>query len=81
MSPGDNVTERMGRNESPRMCRWKSVVRSALPGTYQDVAAIMSIMRRAATGLWSLLLLVGVAAASAEQNPPASADAQKLETA
>ena len=39
------------------------------------------IMRRATTGLWPLLLLVGVAAASAGQNPPASADAQKLEAA
>ena len=39
------------------------------------------IMRRATTGLWSLLLLVGVAVASAGQNPPASADAQKLEAA
>ncbi len=38
-------------------------------------------MRRATTGLWALLLLVGVAAASAEQNPPASADAQELEVA
>ena len=40
----------------------------------------MSIMRRALTGLWSVLLLVAVAAASAGQNPPAS-DAQKLEAA
>jgi hypothetical protein len=39
------------------------------------------LMRRATTGLWPLLLLVGVAAASAGQNPPASADAQKLEAA
>ena len=38
-------------------------------------------MRRATIGLWPLLLLVGVAAASAGQNPPASADAQKLEAA
>ena len=45
------------------------------------MAATMSIMRRAPTGLWSLLLLVGVAAAAAGQNAPASADAQKLETA
>ena len=36
-------------------------------------------MRRAAIGLW-LLLLVGVAAA-AGQNPPASADGQKLDAA
>ena len=39
------------------------------------------IMRRATTGLWPLLLLIGVAAASAGQNPPASADGQKLEAA
>src|SRR5712692_10627032 len=38
-------------------------------------------MRRATTGLWPLLLLVGVAAASAGQNPPASPDAQKLDAA
>jgi hypothetical protein len=38
-------------------------------------------MRRATTGFWTLLLFVGVAAASAGQNPPASADAQKLEAA
>jgi hypothetical protein len=38
-------------------------------------------MRRATIGLWSLLLLVGVAVASAGQNPPASADGQKLEAA
>ena len=38
-------------------------------------------MRRAATGLWSVLLLVGVAVASAGQDPPAGADAQKLEAA
>jgi len=38
-------------------------------------------MRRATTGLRTLLLLVGVAAASAGQNPPTSADARKLEAA
>ena len=38
-------------------------------------------MRRATTGLWPLLLLVGVAVASAGQNPPAIPDAQKLEAA
>ena len=38
-------------------------------------------MRRATTGLWPLLLLVGVAVASAGQDPPASADGQKLEAA
>src|SRR3954466_8448407 len=38
-------------------------------------------MRRATTGFWTLLLLVGVAAASAGQNPPTSADADKLEAA
>lgn len=36
------------------------------------------IMRRAIAGLWPLLLLVGVAAAPAGQNSPASADAQRL---
>ncbi len=38
-------------------------------------------MRRATTGFWTRLLLVGVAAASVGQNPPTSADAQKLEAA
>ena len=38
-------------------------------------------MRRATIGLWPLLLLVGVAVASAGQNPPPSADGQKLEAA
>ena len=38
-------------------------------------------MRRATIGLWTLVLLVGVAAASAGQNPPASADGQKLDAA
>jgi pimeloyl-ACP methyl ester carboxylesterase len=38
-------------------------------------------MRRAAAGLSLLLLLLGVAAASAGQDPPASADAQTLEKA
>src|SRR3954464_12851819 len=38
-------------------------------------------MRRATTGFWTLLLLVGLAAASAGQDPPPSADAQKLEAA
>jgi pimeloyl-ACP methyl ester carboxylesterase len=38
-------------------------------------------MRRATAGWWPLLLLVVVAAASAGQNPPGSADVQKLETA
>ena len=38
-------------------------------------------MRQATTGLWPVLLFVGVAAVSAGQNPPASADAQKLEAA
>src|SRR4029078_5474126 len=38
-------------------------------------------MGRATTGLWTLLLLVGVAAASAGQNPPTRADGQKLEAA
>src|SRR3954463_6137006 len=38
-------------------------------------------MRRATKGFWTLLLLVGVAAVSAGQNPPTSADAEKLEAA
>jgi|KBSMisStandDraft_5_1062788.scaffolds.fasta_scaffold906123_1 hypothetical protein len=40
----------------------------------------MSVMRRAAIGLWSLLLLVSIAAASTGQNSPTS-EAQKLEGA
>ena len=36
---------------------------------------------RQAIGLWPVLVLVGVGAASAGQNPPASADVQKLEGA
>jgi hypothetical protein len=36
-------------------------------------------MRSATAGLWSLLLPVGVAAPSAGQDLPASADVQKLE--
>ena len=39
------------------------------------------ITRLAATASWPLLLLVGVAVASAGQNPPANPDAQKLEAA
>ena len=38
-------------------------------------------MRRPTTGLSPLLLLVGVASAFAGQNPPPSADGQKLEAA
>ena len=38
-------------------------------------------MRRTTTGLCVLLLIVGSAVASAGQDPPASADAQKLEAA
>src|SRR4051812_801351 len=39
------------------------------------------MMRRATAGLSLLLLLAGVAPADAGQNPPATADAQRLETA
>lgn len=38
-------------------------------------------MRRATTGLWALLFLVGVANPSAGQDPPAGGDGQKLEAA
>src|SRR4051812_44435438 len=38
-------------------------------------------MRRATAGLWLLLILVGVAAASASQDSPTVADGQKLEAA